>query len=242
MVGPASYNAAYATGSNPAIDVVDTATGLITTTINIKADGTLDEDAISALGYAVSVTKVYDQTGNGMHLAQLTLASMPTVVMNAIGGRAALVFAGVGGLRKMLTFTATAQPLTVSVVAERSGTGGLGVFSDSAGNFDIYFKTGGTNAELYCGVSLDNPAGVSGAVYAIQAVGDGGSSDICVDGSSTIGNAGAGGLTNGDVIWGADGFGQSLSGKSVEAGVWPSAFSGGNKTAMNSNQHAYWGF
>src|SRR3974390_3161095 len=53
--GLRGYSAAYSTGSNPAVDLVDQA-GANTITINIKSDGTLDVAAISTWVAAHSVT------------------------------------------------------------------------------------------------------------------------------------------------------------------------------------------
>lgn len=74
--GLRAYNAAYATGSNPAIDVVDSS-GTNLTTIHILSTGFIDTAALTTFNTAhgtPSVTKLYDQTGNGNDATQTTVA------------------------------------------------------------------------------------------------------------------------------------------------------------------------
>src|SRR5882757_6632070 len=133
--GCRGYNAAYSTGSNPAMDVVDTATGLITTTVNIKSDGTLDTATILGLGYAVSVKKLYDQTGGTFHLTQATLASMPALTENVIGSLPGMTFSGSQKLVSPTYASQVNQPFTMSVIGKRTGnTSSFGDYLGAASN------------------------------------------------------------------------------------------------------------
>jgi hypothetical protein len=91
--GLRAYNAAYATGSNPALDIVDQA-GANGLTVNILSTGALDVASISSWVTTFSVTtikvkQIYDQIGT-RHLktagAGGTLAQMPTLVLSGFTG------------------------------------------------------------------------------------------------------------------------------------------------------------
>jgi hypothetical protein len=69
------------------------------------------------------------------------------------------------------------------------------------------------------------------------------SSDQYVDGVSNTGNAGTHALGPGTVYIGQDGFGNFYVGDLTEVGVWLAlAPSSGQKSAMDSNQHTFYGF
>ncbi len=86
-----SYTAAYAApGTNPCMTLVDQA-GANPVTINILSTGLVDVASIAAWVAAKSVTtirvsQIYDQTGNGNHWSNATLATMPTLTLNALNG------------------------------------------------------------------------------------------------------------------------------------------------------------
>lgn len=232
------YSAAYSTGSNPAMDVVDTATGLTTTTINILSNGSLDIATVLALGYPLSVKQLYDQTGNGRHLAIGTLANMPD-------------FNGTGVYSMSVTNTkflstgnvSFSQPFSLSAVANRTADAGNGnsvVFQNGNTGHGLTFFTAGITP---IGVNFGN-ALISSTSYtlntfaAIQVLANGASSSIYVDGTSTAGNAGADVFSSEPIIVGA---GRPDVVKFVEGGVWASNASA-SFSSINTNQHTAWGF
>lgn len=239
--GCRGYNSAYATGSNPAMDVVDAATGLTQTTINIKADGSLDNATILALGYAVVVKKLYDQTGNGNHLTQATLANMPALTQSAVGALPAMTFSSHRLTRASIS---QAQPYSISAVTKRTTASAwnaiLVVDNDLAG---LFFKPSGGEIALNAQSVLTKSGVTENTWHALNAVANGASSTIDADGSSTTGNAGAIAIAGAHTMTlGSDTSNESLIGLIAEAGLWPSGFSGANITSMSANQHAYWGF
>lgn len=249
--GGRGYNAAYCTGSNPAIDVVDTATGLITTTINIKTDGSLDVATIIALGYAVSVKKFYDQTGHSLHLdTQATLAKMPTFVNNAIGSLPGFALAGAtfNGLQSTNSLT-QAQPWGVSAVAKRTGNNtsyGAIFGSDSAGQgYFVGFGNSTNTATIYAGTVYKPAISVSdGSFHALQYTANGASSSIYVDGSAaTAGDASTGAIgdkVSGGFVPGNNEGITAIIGEIIVYGLDLTASS--RQSNLNSNQRAYWGF
>ena len=85
-----AYNLAYAQALSAACDVVDTATGLVTGTMHFLSTGFVNTTELTGVGQAChvacSITKMYDQTGNGNHVVQATLANMPGLTLNAQNG------------------------------------------------------------------------------------------------------------------------------------------------------------
>lgn len=244
--GGEAYNSAYATGSNPAYDLVDTATGLIATTVNILSNGRVDTATIAGLGVPQSVTRAYDQTGHGDHLVQATLALMPTIEVS--GSNSWMVFASGQFLAKAAWNgnNSLTQPFTLSVFFRDGGSvssGGsmvLGTDNGSGSADTGLFSNDGAadKIEIYEGTSLI-VAAANNSWRSLSGVGNGVSSDMNVDGTANSGNAGTGNLIP-----------QRLSlsnptvpiiGKIARAGVWPSAFSSGNSSSMSSNDHTFWG-
>jgi hypothetical protein len=248
--GLRGYNAAYCTGSNPAMDVVDAATGLITTTINILSNGDLDNATLSGLGYAVKVKKLYDQTGNGHHLDTVNnLASSPSVTLNALGSLSVVTFDGSASQRIQASsaFPSQAQPFTVSLLAARTShftTYGTFVACNSTDpeiQVDNTTNTWRINAG---GTALTTTVSDS-SYHALQFVFNGASSILYLDGTQTTGlSPGTHGYTadSGGPIWGRDSFGNYIYGNIGENGWWPAAFTTPQQSSMDSNQHTYWGF
>ncbi len=137
------------------------------------------------------------------------------------------------------------QPFTMSSVVNRTGgtTNFSMVMSAGGGGVpQIIFQNAVNSLGLFDG-SLVFATAADNAIHAIQGVFNGASSIIYIDGSSSTVNAGAGVGGNpfhlsGDTL----GVATFLAGDTYEYGIWTSAFSGGNLSAMNSNQHTYWGF
>jgi hypothetical protein len=122
-----AYTAAYAAALNAACDVVDTATGLISGTLHFLATGFVNTTEQSGAGQpcltACRIAKMYDQTGNGNHVVQATLANMPALTFNALNGLPCP--AGTGSATTNLASVATiaqAAPYSVTAVAERTGS------------------------------------------------------------------------------------------------------------------------
>lgn len=244
--GLRGYNKAYADpGNNPAIDVVDTATGLTQTTINILANGKLDVDTISALGYAVSIKKWYDQTGNGNHMPQATLADMFTITLNFIGSLPCAVSTSASGYTMAPSSNFT-PPYTISAVAEQdTATTNQYVFTDAGGNlFAPGFSSTPNLVEFTTnggGTNFTATGATTGALNAYQMVFNGASSISYINGAQTSGNSGTTQSTG--FVLSQWIFSVGLVGRFFEGGIWNGTlFTGTNASDMNLNQHTYWGF
>lgn len=238
--GLQAYNGAYATGSNPAIDIVKASDGSALQTINILSTGYLDVATINALGYAVKVKKLYDQTGNGVHMSQATLANMPTLTLSALGSLPGITFDN--SSQQFLAAsgnTGTSLPLWISSVSKQ--TGGFGalasVLKHSTAGQNIGYDASSNFYEFSGNLVTATAAG--GTVYAAQCFisGAGSGDSIYLNGSLT-GSLNAG-TTNmsGNVELGGDLGGQNLAGIIFEIGIWSGDKTASN-SAMNTNQHS----
>lgn len=246
--GLRGYSAAYATGSNPAIDVVDTATGLITTTVNILSDGTLDVATLLGLGYATSIKKLYDQTGNGNHATQATLSKMPALTLNALNtNRPTMTF--VSANVQLLVSSAIStinSPFTVSAVVKR--TGNTGVFSGiMTGNNDVGLigSTSANTLAMYAG-SVKTFTVTDNVYHAAQGIFNSTSGFGYFDQTVTsISTPGTNAWTAANYIGSRSG--GLWEGAICEVGIWTTAFTGNtngnslNTGNMNTNQSGYWG-
>jgi hypothetical protein len=245
-VGLRAYNTAYATGSNPALDLHNDATGAFVATINILDTGALDVATAATViaGGASRIGKLYDQTGNGNHLTQPTNANRPTLTLSGLGSLPVMTFNGTNSHIRNTTTFENAPGATISAVANGVSNGAQQSLC-LAGQQIGYNNSGANTVFLYAGGVLTAPA-TDGAWHAIQGVfGTTTSNSILnVDNVSTTGNAGTDITGVASVNLGATDIGsQAFLGKIAEAGYWATtAFSGANCTAVNANQHAYWGF
>lgn len=209
------------------------------------AGGGLNTSSISSFKGAANlfVVTLYDQTGNGFHVTQATLAQQPAFTLSGLGSKPIVTCVGTSGLISAGTLTVS-QPLTMSWVGNHNGPSGQQSYLLPGGNLQLGCNFDANNqAFLYAGVGVDPKPTVSDdAWHALQGVCNGSSSDVNVDGSVNTGNPGSAGCDAAIYVFVNASSAQRFDGSFVEAGIWGVAFSGANSTAMSTQQHAYWGF
>lgn len=130
------------------------------------------------------------------------------------------------------------QPNWVSGVLLR-GSGQGSWFGDSGAN--EAFQSITNQAQLFAGNSLAATSS-DGSFHSVQMIANGASSEVYVDGSNTTGDAGTGNLSTALSLL-TDGFANRFSGDITEIVLWNNVTpSSGQKSAVNSNNHTYWGF
>lgn len=133
-----AYNAAYAAAQSPLADLVDTTTGLATCTLNVGTNGFANLTAVvcptgaptvSVMTFCTvthagcSITKLYDQTGNGNHVVQATLANMPALTFNAQNGLPCAAGTNTAAMNLESAGTISqAAPYSLISVVERTGS------------------------------------------------------------------------------------------------------------------------
>jgi hypothetical protein len=208
---------------------------------------------------ALFITKLYDQSGNSnctghCDLVQTTTASQPQLIPGVVNGLPGVYCNAANS--QFLTPSASvssislAQPLTTSAVFETIASS-PGYNPNIVGTVNgTNFQEGGSGSanqyQIYAGTPVTGTMS-DGSFHAFQVMWNGASSAVYLDGSATGSlNPGTnGGPTNGgDInICSANSGGVNFFlGYIQEVGLWSGAFSAGNQSSMNSNQHTYWGF
>lgn len=155
-----AYSYSFAQSTAAIADLVDTSTGLLTCTMKIATSGFADlTSTVCPTGVPTmnvptwcttvsgcSITKLYDQTGNGNHLTQATLADMPSLTVSAQNSLPCPAGTGASGLGlNSTTFPSQSAPYSVFAVAERTGSTSTSQWitgnSNSANNGEIFFGT-----------------------------------------------------------------------------------------------------
>lgn len=247
--GLRGYNGAYATGSNPAVDIVDQA-GNNPATINILNDGTLDTATINAWVAAHGVTKIlisrlYDQSGNGNHFTQATSANRPTLALNSIGSNnRPSIQRGPNSTLNVFTAQALtqAQPFFISAVCRQdTSTGAWADVLSAGGYLQIGFANTSDNVFMYLASAPPIASAVHGIPHAVQWTFNGAASEMYVDGTGTAASPGVSGIQASPLAIPGD----QNGGESVvigEEGMWSGTAAPAQKSNMNSNQHTWYGF
>lgn len=202
---------------------------------------TLGANNCAATGTCL-VKKLYDQSGGTNCSAaacdfniHATFAG-PKLTPNCLGALACMTF-GTTVLMDTAGTLTQAQPVTISMVASANASDNLTFAGSNLFGTGIVMLTGSL-ARLSAGGSSSTISLASGTFHGLQAVLNAGSSDFNINGSANaVGTPGTSGSSN--IVRFGD---AAFLGRVMESGVWPSAFSGGQSTAMNTNQQAYWGF
>lgn len=245
FIGFLSCSASFASAHNPAVDIADQSTHLVTATINFLSSGYWDAAtaaASSPCSVACVATKFYDSSGNSNDFP-VDAGKYGLITFNALNTCSAVglsgTYAGSPTYRSSL-FTSVNQPLSMVAIANRTGNvttkqyvlggedgGGSAIgFSNSANTADFY-----DSSEITLGSVADN------SWHALVGIGNGASGSISADGSTNAANAGTQAVSR--LKFGADNFGSNLSaGLLIAGGMWPSSV---NISTMNTNLHSLCG-
>lgn len=180
-----------------------------------------------------------DQTGNTNAAYQGTAATQPGTTISCVNSLPCWVFGGTQYLNTS-PMTATAQGLTVSTVAMRTGsfTSQNDILSDANG---VFFTSTASKVGGFFGSSLTATTASDSAWHAMQFTINGGSSAINVDGTDTTGlSSGANSLDAGALI-GRQSSGSFLTGDIAEIGLWATPLNNTQRAALCHNQAAYYG-
>ena len=229
------------------------------TCTDLLSDATTGALVITTIGgsscgvVTCTIKTLYDQSGNthcssaACDVTNSTIGNRPVLTLNCIGSLPCMTWTKASSqvLLNSNVVASQAQPITVSSAVNLAASGakntffamnngGSGMFSSFSSTPTITFEDSSTLAS----------ATLSTATwYAFQGVGNGASSVNYVNGTTVNGSAGTDGIPSSTAVRiGQDGFGSFFGGTSVEYGIWPSGFSGGNLSSMNSNIRTYWGF
>jgi hypothetical protein len=194
-----AYNAAYAATQGPLCDIVDTATGLATCTINAGTNGFANVSSIQCPTAAptvsvatfctvthatgCSVTKMYDQSGANAcsgavpcNVIQVILAQMPILTLSALNSLPCSLFASSASTVLLNTgalASIQAQPFSTSQVVERTAnfTAANGWFGVSSSLIYSQFNNAANQVDIGASGQLNSSTNVTDNVFhAIQMV------------------------------------------------------------------------
>ena len=248
--GLRGYNAAVSDGTHKAANICR-ASDTTCRDINILSNGKFDLSTASSFCASTTCTVdgLYDQTGNGHDLVDAITAHRPTLTFNCLNTSLpcmTMSSAQTNPLSSVGTGITQAQPLTISTVAQWTGTanGFASIISDAQENIALYFHETANQVGLYAGSTSAGGTANTGTWYALQGVFNGSSSSINIDGTSTTLSPGAAGLASSTNtgIFGNNFGSDTLVGSMTESGLWPSALSTSTQASLDSNQQTYWGF
>jgi hypothetical protein len=254
--GMRAYSAAAAAAHLPAIRI-HRHTDNAETDILLLTNG--DLDVATAVSFCAttncSIATIYDQTGNGNHWAADdtgTFGNDMQLTFSCLGAHPCIVFPDIASFGITAGSVVVAFPWTMAGVANRTaltgapqvilsvrehGTQGLLGWEAAANTARMDGDTSGSITATAADSTTHSMIGVSGS----------GSSNsfLTIDGTDTSGTTA--GAINGQLLIGATEIGNNngFKGNFFEVGIWPSAFSGGNRTGGSSytaNAQAYWGY
>jgi len=261
-----AYNAAYANGTNPLCDLVDTSAGSTAIcTLRVKTDGFVDltgtyctgsadppTACAAAAGGACRVSKIYDQVGTTTGWVNATNSQRPVLTFSALNSLPGWTCTAAANsfLATNAVITIATPPITYVAVGKRTANfttlQALAGWS-TAPNSSLSFNTSASTAAI-----SQNGAGFAtlGSVadssfHALQGF---------VDAAGTAGVLSADGTDGSSATVGNDAVssrasrvcrfagGNSLDGVMMEAGVWAASFDGTQRGNLNSNIHGTNGY
>jgi hypothetical protein len=240
--GLRAYNAASI--GNNCCDIKRASDSTTQTFVTVSG-GLVDKASIATFLTSTTgtITKWYDQTGNGFDVAGDGARQLPPIGLNVLGTNPAAqpVSASPNDLLVTSSTITQAQPFTVSMVCNRTTVGGGDcIWLNDAPSIFVQAQTANT-WRMFAGSALGSITVNDNATNALNCVFNGASSDFNVNGTAHTGDAGSGGLSGAKMfIFSNPAF--PWIGNCFEIGLWPSAFSGTNSTNMSANQHTFWGF
>lgn len=234
-------------------DLLLTTSGNIGSTTNCSgaANGTVAATFCSAGSGTCAMVTWYDQSGNGNNVTQATSGNQPQLVFAQFGALLG-VQAGFTNYPFMATaaFSSTAaQPFSISSVvypASDTTTENFIVGFGSGTLYGLGFDATGGNVLLTAGGTNQTFAISLGALHTIQAVFNGGSTSVNIDGSvHALSSPGSSGLNANMAVLALPGLNNPFKGYLEEALVYPStaltAGAGLQQSLLCTNQGTYFG-
>lgn len=139
-----------------------------------------------------------DQSGNNRDVLQGTTANKPTLRLNVRNGRSVVRFDGVNDFLQA-SYANIVQPYVRFVVIESDGAISEQIVSSVDSNNAVLFISDGSTFDIFAGNILGGPA-FDTNWHIFVGVFDGASSSIRIDGSATLGDAGANVIDGGATI------------------------------------------
>jgi hypothetical protein len=219
-------------------------------TLAVGTIGALDTASITSFKGSANlfITKLYDQTGNGLDFADSVAATQIPFTLSAFGSFPAIDNSSsqvTPGLKTVISLASTPLPYSFSFVINRTGIPTRSILLADNANFfcdDSFFATA-NNFGIETASFNVNAAANDSTWHAVN---------LSIDGSANVrfnidGTASGPTVTNPATIGAAviwffnNNAGFPFQGYATEVGLWGSD-THANFSSMNSNQHTYYGF
>jgi Alpha-L-arabinofuranosidase B, catalytic len=250
--GLRAVNAAYATGSNKAIQLQRTSDNT-TQDIVILSNGNLDASTAATFcaATACGVAIFYDQSGTNLcsaapcNVSPSNQGIQPQILFNCVGSLPCLT--GNGNLFANTTTNSMSISLPWTTYSLCNRTPSASAYQACAGTTDDASYIGFLNS-----ANTARFATTSGQITATEtdaschvllglATSGGTNSILAVDNSETTGTVTSSAISGKPVIMNhGPSSGNPLIGKWFEEGWWASGLSSANRTAIYNNVHSYW--
>lgn len=253
-----AYSAAYATALGNACDLVDSAAPTtVICTLKFLATGKVDLASAScagsvtpatkcaaATGGVCNISKVYDQSGFGRDVIQVTAANQPTLVFSSTPtGTLPSINCGVAASNISVTTAGTVtvpQPFTMFAVAIRASdfttSGGI-IGGIAASNVQgLSSGTASATAQMNAGLGA-NQAASDSAWHALGGLANAASGAINIDGTDTTVNTGVNAFTTAQFRL-CRGNGAQYPGKIAEAIFYGATSTSTDRSALSTNAHS----
>lgn len=217
--------------------------GSQTATINSSSlCGTVSVGVTVTAQVAGFATKTYDQSGNVNDASQTTAGNQPQILPSIQSSKPGLNFTTSAAQVVISGSAITAnQPFTESGVVQFNGTGTQTPFLGT-GQARCIDHSGANTVQLFAGSFGGSVTVSDGSYNAYQAIFNGASSILFVNGTSNAQSPGAGNISAVTATLGGSGScGNFMNGPVGEFGIWTGAFSAGNQASMHTNQSAFYG-
>lgn len=236
--GLRGYTATYAGGGAlaKALDLNTTADDDLVTVL-LNSNGTLNTSGLPDLG-THKISKLYDQTGGGLHLVQATHANRPTLNTT---GTYSIIFVAASASLTIGSGLSGALPWSYSTVASVPITANSGsIMWDGNGDHQFEFNADASVILRDGGTSMASAAAsiTANTDYSLHALFNGASSSLIIDATTpvtgTLTGARAAGTLMGPAVTTRPCSVLELGARNSDI----SSFFG----ALNTNQHAFWGY
>lgn len=209
-------------------------------TCTLNASQTVSVGETITAQVALFVATLYDQSGNGKNATQATTADQPQLLPACLssGTLPCIEFLGSATQRLVATITTVTQPYSASCASFNSTVAGTKSCFGSAGFLGGYNST---NAEIFAGTLAPFAGAAQTAYHNIQFLFNSTTSIINLDGTDSGSLSAGTAATSTSLSVGSANTTDYLTGPWLEFGLWPLAFTSGNRTSLCHNQYAYWG-